>query len=142
MDNRYLNTLSEVYCEFKAELEEKYGIKFEDDEKIIFSAKPDTFGDERGQMLGLNDSKFVLTNKRMFAENGRGIWTIDIVQDIISCNKVESKFIIFKSVYVLVKLNKEIYYGEDGKQKLNGFQFYFNKIDMEKFDKILNYLGK
>jgi len=131
MNIEYLNTLPEVSNKFQVELEEN--------EKVVFCAKLSTFGTETGAMLGGDDSKFTLTNKRIIADNGLGIWRIDIKDDLVSCNKVEDKFIIFKMSYFLAKINKEIIY-DDGRQKLNGFQFYFKRSDAKKFEQIMKNL--
>jgi len=133
MNINYLNSLSEI--------ENKYNVDLQDNEKVVFNAELTIFGTEKGSSLchaGVIP-KFTLTNKRMIADSGSGIWTSDILHDVVSCNKVEYGKWLFKSVYFLVTLNKEIIF-DDGKQKLNGFQLYFNKEDTTKFEEIINNL--
>lgn len=129
MNLGYINGLPEVKNKFNIELEEG--------EKVVFTAQLDLFGTEQGRLLGTNNSKFTLTNKRMILDNGVGIWTVNIAEDIISCEKTEERsLIIFKQKFFLVKLNTEITFGEG--EKLTGFRIYFKMLDMSKFEKIAN----
>ena len=93
MNITYLNTLPEV--------ENKFNIKLQDGEKVIFTAKPTCFGAETGRLLGSSNSKITLTNKRIIADNNVGVWTVDIAEDIVDYTKVESGAFIFKSTYIL-----------------------------------------
>ena len=133
MNIDYLNTLPEV--------ENTFNIDLQEDEKIIFTAKLRCFGTETDRFLGGSNSKITLSNKRIMADNTVGIWTIDIADDIVSYQKVESGRFIFKSAYILINLNKEVVFN-DGKEKLNGFRFYFNKKDILKFETIMHHLLK
>ena len=129
MNRTYLNTLPEV--------ENKFNIKLQDGEKVIFTAKPTCFGTETGRLLGSSNSKITLTNKRIIADNNVGVWTVDIAEDIVDYTKVESGAFIFKSTYILVNLNKEIIFNNET-EKMKGFRFYFNKKDMVKFETIMS----
>ena len=129
MNITYLNTLPEV--------ENKFNIKSQDGEKVIFTAKPTCFGTETGRLLGSSNSKITLTNKRIIADNNVGVWTVDIAEDIVDYTKVESGAFIFKSTYILVNLNKEIIFNNET-EKMKGFRFYFNKKDMVKFETIMS----
>ena len=129
MNITYLNTLPEV--------ENKFNIKLQDGEKVIFTAKPTCFGTETGRLLGSSNSKITLTNKRIIADNNVGVWTVDIAEDIVDYTKVESGAFIFKSTYILVNLNKEIIFNNET-EKMKGFRFYFNKKDMVKFETIMS----
>ena len=129
MNITYLNTLPEV--------ENKFNIKLQDGEKVIFTAKPTCFGTETGRLLGSSNSKITLTNKRIIADNNVGGWTVDIAEDIVDYTKVESGAFIFKSTYILVNLNKEIIFNNET-EKMKGFRFYFNKKDMVKFETIMS----
>jgi len=128
MNIEYLSTLPEVA--------NKYKVNLQDDEKVVFTAKLSTFGTETERLLG-NDSAFTLTNKRIIANNGVGIWTVDILADIVSCTKKEKKDWIFKFVYFAVNLNTEIVFN-NGKEKLTGFVFQFNKKDTARLEEIVN----
>ena len=129
MNITYLNTLPEV--------ENKFNIKLQDGEKVIFTEKPTCFGTETGRLLGSSNSKITLTNKRIIADNNVGVWTVDIAEDIVDYTKVESGAFIFKSTYILVNLNKEIIFNNET-EKMKGFRFYFNKKDMVKFETIMS----
>ena len=129
MNITYLNTLPEV--------ENKFNIKLQDGEKVIFTAKPTCFGTETGRLLGSSNSKITLTNKRIIADNNVGVWTVDIAEDIVDYTKVESGAFIFKSTYILVNLNKEIIFNNET-EKMKGFRFCFNKKDMVKFETIMS----
>lgn len=133
MNITYLNTLPEV--------ENKFNVKLQDDEKVIFTAKPTCFGTETGRCLGSSSSKITLTNKRIIADNNVGVWTVDIADDIVDYSKVESGAFIFKSSYILVNLNKEIIFNNET-EKMKGFRFYFNKKDIVKFETIMRNLLK
>ena len=128
--------LTTEYLDALPEIENKYEVDLQYGEKVVFTAEPTTFGNEKGRMLGLQGSKFTLTNRRIIADNGVGVWTVDVPDDIVSCTKAEGGKSIFKSVYILVALNKQIVFDE-GKQRLTGFRFYFNKADMARFEEIL-----
>lgn len=132
MKMEYLNTLPEEVNKYKVDLL--------DGEKVVFTAKPSCFGTETGRMLGI-EPKITLTNKRIIADNNAGVWTVDIENDVVNCTKVTSGKFIFKSTYISVTLNTEIVFN-DGKEKMTGFQFYFNKKDISKFEEIMNNLLK
>lgn len=131
MNTQYLGTMPEIANEFQVELQEG--------EKVVFTAKLTTFGTEKDQVLGRDNSKFTLTNQRIIADNGVGTWTIDIAEDVVSCRKVKYGAFIFKGVYFAVDMNKEMIYA-NGTQKLTGFHFYFAKEDNERFEQIINKL--
>jgi len=129
MNIAYLNNLPEV--------ENIYDVDLDHDEKVVFTAKLTTFGTEKDEMLG-NDSRFTLTNKRMIANNGVGVWTVDVAEDVISCERVDTKFLFKKLTYFSVDLNTKIVF-EDGFAELTGFHFYFNGKDTKMFDEIINH---
>ena len=106
------------------------------DEHVVFSALMSMFGTETDRLLGSAGSRLTLTNKRLIADNGRGVWTADL-GEIVSCTKVESGKSIFKNVCFLVILNTQIVYN-DGKDSLSGFRFYLNKNDTAQFESIIN----
>ncbi|MBO5349143.1 MAG: hypothetical protein J6A89_04925 [Clostridia bacterium] len=133
MNITYLNALPEV--------ENKFKVKLQEDEKVIFNAKLTCLGTETGRCLGGPDSKMTVTNKRIIADNNVGVWTVDIADDIVDYTKVESGAFIFKSMYILVNLNKEIVFNNET-EKMNGFRFYFNKKDIIKFETIMSNLLK
>jgi len=132
MNLAYLDSLPEVANKFKVDLE--------DGEKVIFNAKLSTFGTEKDRMLGSEGAKFTLTNKHIIVNNGSGIWTTDIAEDIVkgSGKRVKGRtLLIFPYDYYSILLNKEVIYN-DGREKLTGFHFYFKGADKEKFEKIAN----
>lgn len=129
MNMEYLDTLPEI--------ENKFNVELEEGEKVVFIAKLNVFGTEKDRMLGGGNSKFTLTNRRIIADNGAGIWTVDIKEDITDWTKVQSGKFIFKMTYFSVNMNKEIVFN-DGKEKMSGFHFYFKKQDIEKFEKIMS----
>ena len=129
--------LNRGYLDALPETANTYGVGLLDDEKVVFTAALSMFGTETDRLLGAGNSRFTLTNKRMIADNGVGVWTVDILDDMTSCTKIEQGKLIFKSVYFSVTLNTEIIF-DDGKQKLNGFHFYFNKKDATRFEEIMS----
>ena len=130
MNIEYLDTLPEV--------PNKYGFDLLDGEKAVFVTEIEIFGDDKDKHLG-TDCKFTLTNKRILINNGPGIWSNDIAEEIASCVKVADKFIFKKWYYFAVTLNKEEDY-DYGRQKLSGFHYYFKNSDIAKFEEIMNYL--
>lgn len=130
MNLEYINNLPEVKNKFNVELEEG--------ERVVFATILSTFGTEKDRLLGGDNSKFTFTNKRIIFDNGVGIWTVNISEDIIDCKKIKSGFFIFKFTYFLINLNHEVEFG-DG-EKLTGFNVYFKKKDISQFENIINNL--
>lgn len=128
MNTDYLNNLPEI--------KNKFNVELEPGEKVVFAAKPKVFGTEAGGMLGMEDSCITMTNRRIIADNGSGIWTMDIAEDVVDMRRQEEGKFILKTVYILVTLNKEVSYGM-GIQKLSGYRFYFGKKDMDTFEGII-----
>lgn len=126
----YLNSLPEV--------ENKYNVNLQEGEKVVFAAGMPTFGTEKDNMIG-SDCDFTLTNQRMLIDNHAGVWTIDIVDDIAGCTKVQGGFLVFKYTYFSVVLNEEVVF-DNGRQKLSGFHFYFEKEETKQFEEIMNNL--
>lgn len=128
MNTDYLNTLPEI--------KNMFHVNLEPGEKVIFATKPKLFGTEKGGLLGMDDSRITMTNQRIIADNGNGVWTADIAEDVVDMRRQEEGIFFLKTVYILVNLNKEIIY-DGGNQELSGFQFYFNKKDMAAFEEIV-----
>jgi len=128
MNTGYLNTLPA--------LANKYNVDLQEGEKVVFTAKLSTFGTEKDYRLGADDSKFTLTNRRIIADNGYGVWSVDILDDVVSCTKIKSMLIF---TYFQVMLNKTVVF-DDGSLSLTGFNFYFKKSDTAKFESIMNSL--
>lgn len=80
-----------------------------------------------------------MTNRRIIADNGQGIWTTDIAEDVVDIRRQESGKFLTKQVYILVTLNKEVTYGI-GIQKLSGYQFHFHKKEMASFEEIIRHM--
>lgn len=131
MNTDYLNTLPEI--------KNKFNVELEPGEKVIFATKLSLFGTSEGGLLGLEDSRITMTNQRIMADNGKGVWITDIAEDVVDMRRQEEGKFIFKGVYILVTLNKEVTYGM-GIQKLNGYRFYFNKKDMAAFEEIIKHM--
>lgn len=132
MNRAYLDTLPEV--------ENRFGVELEEDEKVVFTAKLSTFGTEQDQVLGNGDSTFTMTNKRILANNTAGIWTVDIAEDIAGWRKVSGGALFLKYVYFAIDLNQKVVF-DYGKQSLTGFHFYFSKEDTVRFEEIMRCLG-
>lgn len=132
MDLGYLNLLPEV--------ENKFNITLEDNEKVVFATNMPTFGTEKDSLIGSN-CDFTMTNKRIIINNHAGIWTTDIAEDLAGCKKVEGGFWIFKYVYFAIDLNEVVVF-DHGQQKLSGYHFYFGKEDTARFEEIMNNLLK
>lgn len=132
MNTDYLDTLPEIKNKFKVDLQPG--------EKVIFTAKPWAISTKSGALLGADESRITMTNRRIIADNGQGIWTTDIAEDVVDMRKQESGKFLTKEVYILVTLNKELTYGI-GIQKRNGYQFHFRKKDMAVFEEIIRHMA-
>lgn len=128
MNTAYLNTLPEV--------KNKYKVDLEPGEKVVFTAKLWGFTTETGDMLGFDSPHFTMTNQRIFADNGQGLWITDIAEDVVDMRKVVTGKFLKKQEYILVTMNKEIAYGI-GIRKLSGYRFHFHKKEMAAFEEIM-----
>ena len=126
----YLNTLPEV--------ENRFGVKLNDDEKVVFAEKLSLLGDHKGQMLG-SESPFTMTNQRIIVDNGAGIWTVELEKEATDFVRVDYGKWIFKGTYFALPLNKEVVF-DDGKRSLTGYQFYFGKELIPKMTAIVEAL--
>ncbi len=130
MDTQYLDSLPAI--------KNKYKVELQPGEKVVFAAKPWGFTSESGTLLGYDTSTVTMTNQRIIADNGQGIWFTDIADDVVDMRKVETGRFLSKQTYILVTLNKEVTYGI-GIQKLTGYRFHFHKKDMAIFEDIIRH---
>lgn len=133
MNTDYLDTLPEI--------KNKYKVNLQPEEKVLFTAKLWRLSTESGSILGLDDSRITMTNRRIIADNGQGVWITDIAEDVIDIHRVESGKFLSKQVYILVNMNKELTYGI-GIQKISGYQLHFHKKDMAVFEEIIRNMEK
>ncbi len=131
MHTQYLDSLPEINNKFQVDLQPG--------EKVVFTARPWGFFSDSGMLLGYDSSLFTMTNRRIIADNGQGIWISDIAEDVIDMKKMETGKFLSKQVYISVTLNKEITYGI-GIQKLSGYQFHFRKKEMAEFENIIEHM--
>lgn len=125
MNLNYLNSLPEEKNKFKAVLE--------NGEKVIFTSKNVIFGTEKQRCLGW-ETKITMTNKRIIADNGKGIWTIDIANDITRYEKVESGRGLNKVRGIAIDLKSPVVCGDRYDLIIaNGYVFKFNKKDEARF---------
>lgn len=75
-----------------------------------------------------------MTNKRIIADNGKGIWTIDIANDITRCEKVESGRGLTRIRHIEIDLKQPVACGDRYDPIIaNGYIFKFNKKDEARF---------
>lgn len=134
---QYLNSLPEVANKYKVDLESG--------EKVVFAAKMPGFSTETYRTLGY-DAKFTMTNKRMIFDNGAGVWTVNVPDDVVSLKYIEKEgkevsFLQRKAAHFSIMLNKEIVF-DHGREKLQGITFFFKKKDMPVFGEIANNLNQ
>lgn len=127
MNTAYLDTLPEVKNKFKVDLLPG--------EKVILCAKPHGFCTDADLLLGADDTKITMTNRRMIADNGNGLWIVDFAEDATDMRKVEKGTGWNKVVGIQLTMNKEITFGM-GIQKLHGYLYAFKKKDMAKVEEI------
>lgn len=129
--------MNEAYLQSLPEGRNEYGMDLIQDERVLFTAELSVFGDEKDRVLGTMGAKFTLTNKRIIADNGVGIWTVDM-EEITGFHKVQQGR-IFKSVFFSVDIDEWMEY-DDGKGRLKGFHFYFNKKDTAALEELIHNL--
>lgn len=129
MNLEYLNSLPEEKNKFKAELN--------DGEKVVFIAKNVTFGTDTGRAIGW-DVKVTLTNKRIIADNGKGVWTIDIANDFKGCSVVDRGKGLMKEHFAEVALKAPFVFMNGNEQITTGaYMFVFKKKDEPRFMEIM-----
>lgn len=131
--------MNTYYLDSLPEIKNKYKVDLEPGEKVVFTAKPFGFTSDSGQTLGWDDSRITMTNRRIFADNGKGVWITYIAEDVVDMRREERGKFLLKEVYIAVTLNKEVTYGI-GIQKLTGYHFGFRKKDMEVFEDIIRHM--
>lgn len=125
MNIDYLNTLPEEKNKFKVQLE--------DGEKVVFIAKGVIFGNETGRALGY-DTKVTLTNRRLIADNGKGVWTNSIENDLAGFSVVDRGKGLMKEHFVQVDLKRPLVCGDASEQiTVNAYAFVFKKKDEPRF---------
>ncbi len=130
MNLEYLNSLPEEKNKFKVPLEAG--------EKIVFTAKNVIFGTETQRLLGF-ETKVTMTNRHIFADNGKGVWTIDIADDIVSCRVFDEGKGLNKSHGVALDMNKQVVCGDPRDPiTLTGYVFGFKKKVEAQFMEIMN----
>ena len=130
MNLDYLNSLPEEKNKFKVQLE--------DGEKVVFISKNVIFGTETQRALGY-ETKVTMTNRRIIADNGKGIWTINIAADIVSCRVFDEGRGLNHSHGVAIDLNKQVVCGDPSDPiTLTGYVFGFKKKDEARFMEIAN----
>jgi hypothetical protein len=133
------------YLESLPEVKNKYGVNLDQGEKVIFTAKTHGFtNDSYTICLGV-DVKFTMTNKNLIFNNGAGIWTANIPDDVVSFTKVagdgkDVSFLKRKPDHFLVMLNEEVVFN-NGRGKLQGFIFNLRKKDEPRLEEIVNGLN-
>ena len=133
MNFDYLDTMPEVRNKFKVQLLPG--------EKVVFTSKPWGFATDTGDILGADDSRITLTNQRLIADNGQGVWITDLREDVVDMRKMEAGDSFWsKEIFILVTMNKELAYGI-GINKLNGYRLHFGKKDMKTFENIIAHLS-
>ena len=134
MNVEYLNTLPEEKNKFKVQLE--------DGEKVVFIAKGVIFGNETGRALGY-DTKVTLTNKRLIADNGKGVWTNDMASDFAGYSVVDRGKGLMKEHFVQLDLNRPLVCGDANDPiTVNAYAFVFKKNDEPRFLEIANNVFK
>ena len=129
-----------AYLDNLPEAKNKFNVELDENERVVFTAKLALFGTAPGRFLGGDNSKLTMTNKRIIANNGVGVWTVDIADDIVSYEEINKGVLIFKEHYHVIMLTKTISFGENLSETMDGFRFYFKKKDGTVFAEIMNNL--
>ncbi len=121
----YLDTLPEVRNRFKLPLDAG--------EKVVFTAKNVDFTTETGRGLGVG-SKLTLTNRRLVVDNGLGVWTVDVPEEVRACCIKDAKV-----HSVALDLYDKIVCGDDEHPiVMTGFVFMLSPKDEARFMEIMN----
>ncbi len=124
------------------EEENRYGLSLSENEKILFQAKMDMYGDEQDKLLGLptksRDLVFVLTSQNMIIKNGEIYWIVNIEKDIASFQKVKGR--LFSKGYFSVELTDWAYYGSNPDKpeaRLRGLHLYFKNREIARLEAMI-----
>lgn len=129
MNLDYLNSLPEEKNKFKSEIGEG--------EKVVFIAKGVIFGTDSGRAIGY-DTKFTMTNKRFLVDNGKGVWTIDIANDIAGCQIVDRGKGLMKEHFAEIALKAPFVFMNGNEQiTTDAYMLVFKKKDEPRFMEIM-----
>lgn len=132
--------MNTAYLDSMPDLKNKFKVPLLPGEKVVFTAKLWGISTDSDALLGADDSKLTLTNQRIIADNGAGLWITDIAEDVASMEHQETGKFLSKEVFVFVQLNKAVTYGM-GIQQLTGYKFHLGKKDMKAFDEMLSHMN-
>ena len=106
----------------------------ENDEKVIFNTKVKKFTKDDDVAVGYN-VKFTITSKRIYINNGAGIWNIDLYNDIANYTR--------KDNCIDITLTEICSFGISSAPSVTtGFKFYFDNGDINKLEELLNSIIK
>ena len=129
MNATYLDSLPELHVNIDLGLAEG--------EKVVFEAPLSCFGTETDQLLGGAGSRLYLTNRSVIAKNPVGLWTVDLADDVASCELERRGVTFFSSAVVCVGLNGALSYGVE-QETLSGFRFYLKKKDAARLMELMD----
>lgn len=129
MNATYLDSLPELHVNIDLGLAEG--------EKVVFEAPLSCFGTETDQLLGGAGSRLYLTNRSVIAKNPVGLWTVDLDDDVASCELERRGVTFFSSAVVCVGLNGALSYGAE-QETLSGFRFYLKKKDAARLMELMD----
>ncbi|MGQ5425885.1 hypothetical protein ACULPM_02440 [Thermophilibacter sp. ZX-H3] len=118
--------MSAAYLDSLPELHVNIDLSLAEGEKVVFEAPLSCFGTETDQLLGGAGSRLYLTNRSVIAKNPVGLWTVDLADDVASCELERRGVTFFSSAVVCVGLNGALSYGAE-QETLSGFRFYLKK---------------
>ena len=129
MNATYLDSLPKLHVNIDLGLAEG--------EKVVFEAPLSCFGTETDQLLGGAGSRLYLTNRSVIAKNPVGLWTVDLADDVASCELERRGVTFFSSAVVCVGLNGALSYGAE-QETLSGFRFYLKKKDAARLMELMD----
>ncbi len=130
MNTAYLDTMKEV--------KNKYKVSLEEGEKVVFTGKMAGLSTDEDGFLGA-DSFLTITNKRILADTGAGVWIVDIAEDAVDMYYSTIGKFLSKQEFIQVDLNKEMTYGI-GIQKLHAYRYHLNKRDRQTVAEIARHM--
>ena len=120
--------INNEYFSYLPKLDNIYDFNIKEDEKIIYNTIIKNLTTDKNISIGLN-CRFTMTDKKIYINNGMGLFTIDIENDIADFNR--------ENMCIEIMLSEILIFGPTGERIATGFKFYFNNESINKFEEIM-----
>ncbi|MDR2832132.1 MAG: hypothetical protein LBV67_00285 [Streptococcaceae bacterium] len=115
----------------------KYNVRLDVNEKVIFTTMLNTFGTLEDERLGASTA-FTITNQKLVIDNGFGIWEIPL-ELVKKVEKVTDKLLFIPMRVYKMHFNEPVSFNEaDGEEKKTiGFNLYVKMPSRKLFEELL-----